>query len=81
MNISTNIALRRVPLGEDIHSTVESCCVNLLRDWLSHLREDFESKCLPHSQWSTKRVRTSRTYTVITWAGQNNCQSRVATFT
>ena len=37
MNISVNIALGKIPLGEDIHSTVESCCVNLLRDWLSCL--------------------------------------------
>ena len=81
MNISVNIALGKVPLGEDIHSTVESCCVNMLRDQLSHLQENFESMCLPHSQWSTKCVCTSITYMVAIWAGHNNCQGRVATFT
>ena len=69
MNILMNIALRKVSLGEDAHSTVESCCVNLLRDQLSHLQENFESMCLPHSQQSTKRACTSITYTVVNWAG------------
>ena len=81
MNISVNIALGKVPLGGHIHSTVESCCVNLQRDQLSRLQENFESMCLPHSQWGTKRVCTGKPYTVINWAGQNNCQGRVTTFT
>ena len=69
MNISANIALGKVPLGEDIHSTVKNCCVNLLRDWFSHLRENCESMCLPHSQWGTKCARTGITYTVTNWEG------------
>ena len=76
MNISANIALGKVSLGKDIHSTVESCCVNLLRDQLSHLQENYESMCLPHSQWSTKRAHTGIMYMVITWVGQNNCQGQ-----
>ena len=28
---SANFTVRRVPLGKDINSNVESCCVNLLR--------------------------------------------------
>ena len=81
MNISANIALGKVPLGEDIHSTVENCCVNLVREWLSRLQENFESMCLPHSQWGTKCARTGIQYTGQNWAGQNNCQGRVPTFT
>ena len=46
-----NIAVRKISFGEDINSNVESCCVNVLRDWFSHLQENSESMCLPHSQW------------------------------
>ena len=81
MNILMNIALGKVLLSEDIHSTVESCCGNLLRDQQSHLQENFESMCLPHSQWGTKCVHTSIPYTVVNWVGQNNCQGRVPTCT
>ena len=75
------MALGRVSLGEGINSNVENCCVKLLRDWFSHLGENLESMCLPHSQWITKLVRSGQTYTVINWAGQNNCQGRMFTLT
>ena len=74
------MALGRVSFGEGINSNVENCCVKLLRDLFSHLRENLESMCLPHSQWSTKLVRSGHKYTVVNWAGQNNCQGRVPTF-
>ena len=51
--------LGRVSLGEGINSNVKNCCVKLLRDWFSRLRENFESMCLPHSQWSTKLARVA----------------------
>ena len=75
------MALGRVSLGESINSIVENYCVKFLRDWFSHLQENFESMCLPHSQWSTKLAHSSLWYAIINWAGQNNCQGRVPTFT
>ena len=54
------MALERVSLGEGINSNVENCCVKFLRDWFSRLQENFESMCLPHSQWSTKLARSGR---------------------
>ena len=68
------MALGRVLLGEGINSNVGNCCVKSLRDLFSCLRENFESMCLPHSQWSTWLARSGRMYTVIHGAGQNNCQ-------
>ena len=54
------MALGRVLLGEGINSNMENCCVKFLRDQFSRLRENFESMCLPHSQWSTKLARSGR---------------------
>ena len=68
------MALGRVSLSEDINSNVGNCCVKLLRDQISCLRENFESMCLPHSQWSTWLARSCRLYTVVNGEGQNNCQ-------
>ena len=68
------MALGRVLLGASINSNVENCCVKLLRDLFSRLRENLESMCLPHSQWSTWLARSGRMYTVVHGAGQNNCQ-------
>ena len=64
---------KKVPLGEDIHSTGENC-VNLLRDRLSRLRENFESMCLSHSQWGTKCAHTGITYMVVNWVGQTTAR-------
>ena len=75
------MALGRISLGEAISSNVGNCCVKLLRDLLSCLRENFESMCLPHSQWSTWLARSGSMYTVVNGVGQNNCQGRVPTFT
>ena len=74
------MALGRVSFGEGINSNVQNCCVKLLRDLCSRLRENLESMCLPHSQWSTKLARSGHKYMVVFWAGQNNCQGRVPTF-
>ena len=68
------MVLGRVSLGEGINSNVGNCCVKLLRDLFSCLREIFENMCLPHSQWSTWLARSGRMYMVIHGAGQNNCQ-------
>ena len=68
------MALGRVSLGEGINSIVGNCCVKFLRDLFSRLRENLESMCLPHFQWSTYIARSGRKYTVVIWAGQNNCQ-------
>ena len=68
------MALGRVSLGEGINSNVGNCCVKLLSDLFSCLRENLESMCLPHSQWSTKLARSGRMYTVLNGASQNNCQ-------
>ena len=57
------MALGRVSLGEGINSNVGNCCVKLLRDLFSCLQENFESMCLPHSQWSTWLARSGRMYT------------------
>ena len=59
------MALGRVLLGEGINSNVGNCCVKLLSDLFSCLRENLESMCLPHSQWSTKLARSDRQYTVV----------------
>ena len=69
------MALEQVWLGESINSNVENCCVKLLRDLFSRLRENLESMCLPHSQWSTKLVHSGPKYTVINWVGQNNSRA------
>ena len=47
------MALERVSLGEGINSYVGNRYVKLLRDLFSRLRENLESMCLPHFQWST----------------------------
>ena len=47
------MALGIVSLGEGINSNVRNRCVKLLRDLFSRLRENLESMCLPHFQWST----------------------------
>ena len=75
------MALGRLLLGEGINSNVENCCVKLLRDQFSRLRENFESMCLPHSQWSTKLACSGYTYTGINWPGQNNCLGRMLPLT
>ena len=54
------MALGRVSLGEGINSNVGNCCVKSLRDLFSCLRENFESMCLPHSQWSTWLAHSGR---------------------
>ena len=71
----------RVLLGEGINSNVENCCVKLLRDQFSRLQENFESVCLPISQWSTKLACSGRKYTGTNWPGQNNCQGRMLSLT
>ena len=73
-NISANITLRKMPLGEDINKNMESCCLKFPSNWLSRLGENSESICLPHSQRDVKCARTSHTHTCPNWAGQNNCQ-------
>ena len=74
------MALGRVSLGEGINSNVGNCHVKLLRDRFSHLRENFESMCLPHSQWSPKLACSSGSYMGINWLGRNNCQGRMLSF-
>ena len=56
------MVLGRVLLGEGINSNGENCCVKFLRDQFSRLRENFESMCLPHSQWSTKLAHSGHKY-------------------
>ena len=68
------MALGRVSLGEGINSNVGNCWVKLLSDLFSCLRENLESMCLPHSQWSIKLAHSGRMYMVLNGAGQNNCQ-------
>ena len=55
------MALGRFSLSEGINSNVGNSCVKLLRDLFSHLRENLESMCLPHFQWSTKLTRSGHT--------------------
>ena len=70
------MALGRVSLGEGINSNVGNCCVKSLRDLFSWLRENFESMCLPHSQWSTWLARSGRPR-----GGSKQLPGRVSTLT
>ena len=70
------MALGRVSLGESINSNVGNCCVKLLRDLFSCLQENFESMCLPHSQWSTWLARSGRPR-----GGSKQLPGRVSTLT